>query len=115
MQPSAIVQHAVAGEVQHQQVIARLQAEEARDFAAHGRRRLIDERRHGIEAAHVWSAQHFGQRFHVRVGRLQSRETGVIVLAVADDQRKLLAHQCTAQTSEVSMNQGHAAPGLYAE
>ena len=87
-----LVTNAVAGEVEEQEVVAMLGVEEPGDRLAHGREAFVQERDDFVETADAWRLENLGERADVDVGRREPRETRILILAVADDERELARH-----------------------
>ena len=87
-----LVAHAVAGEIEHQEIVAMLGIEEPGDRLANGGQSFVQEWRDLVEAPDAWRLQDLDECAHVDIRRSQSREPGIFVLAVADDERELARH-----------------------
>ncbi len=92
IQAAFVVEHAVAGEVQQQQLIGLALREEAGDGAAGDRLRLIDHGAHRLELADGAVAQQLRQPAHIGPRRFEFGQRWVFVMTVADDEGVFAGH-----------------------
>ena len=95
IQMALLVAHAVAREVEQEQVVAMLGVEEPRDRLADGREPFVQEGNDLVEGADARGLQDLGERADIDVRRRELGEPGVLVLAVPDDERELARHEKT--------------------
>ena len=90
-----LVAHAVAGEVEQQQIVAMFGIEEPRDGLADGGETFVEEGDDLVEGADARRLEDVGERADVDIGRCEPGEARIFVLAVADDERELARHDST--------------------
>src|SRR5262249_4939344 len=87
-----IVEHAMAGKVQQEDITRPLIDEEAGNCPADGPFRLIDHQA-DLKAPDLRIPQDVGERPDVGVRRHEPRERGVLICAIANDQGQFLTHR----------------------
>jgi hypothetical protein len=86
------VLHAVAGEVEQEEIVTLPLIVEPGDGPADRCTVLVQEGGHLVETSDVGRLEHALERVHIDIRSLQAAQTVVVVAAVADDQGELAGH-----------------------
>ena len=111
IQVALFVLHAMAGEVEQQEIVALPLIVEAGDGFTDRRAVLVQEGDDLVEVSDLGRLEHALEFVHIDIRSLQAAQTGVVVAAVADDEGELARHSLDVSETAVSEKSPEIADG----